>query len=150
MSEYGYFTPPPSPRYYQIGDVIRDIQLESQTLNNFLYYSQIPQLYQYLETTYGPCQGAIFNPSDNSLVYKNQSGQMFYIELVCDSRGVCHFTDKKSGTSFVFQKPDNSPLNWGLIYQLQQGRGGRKMKKSLRRRKSLRKRKTLRRRKNYK
>ena len=141
MSDYGYFTPPSSPSYHQIGQVIRDIQLNSQTLNQFLNYSRIPQLYQYLETTYGPCQGAIFNPSDNSLVYKNQSGQMFYIELVCDSRGVCHFTDKKSGTSFVFQKPDNSPLNWGLINQLQQGRGGRKMKKSLRRRKSLRKRK---------
>ena len=103
--------------------------------------SKIPQVYQYLQTRYGPCHDAIFNPNDKSLVYKNQLGQWFYIELNCD-RSVCHFIDKATNASFVFQKPDFSPLNWDLINQLQQQnqRRGGKMKKSLRKRKTLRRR----------
>ena len=149
---YGYFTPPPSPDYYRVGPGISELQkLDPITLYNFLNISKIPEVYQYLQTKYGVCQDAIFNPNDKSLVYKNQSGQWFYIELNCDNRGVCHFIDKATSASFVFQKPDFSPLNWDLINQLQQQnqRRGGKMKKSMRR-KSLRKRKTLRRRKIYK
>ena len=80
MNDYGYFTDsrPRSPVYHQIGQVIRDIQINSQTLNKFLTYSQVPELYQYLEKKYGRCEGAVFNPSNNSLVYKNKDKLKYY------------------------------------------------------------------------
>ena len=138
---YGYFTPPPSPPYHTVGN-----EINSFGQNNYIRDKFGGSMQDFLNTQYGPCIDALFDPGRSILAYKSNRG-MFAIPLVCHNNGVC-IVQGSNGMQYTVQIPNKQPTDPGWLSYPNQRRGG-KMKKSMRR-KSLRKRKTLRRRKIYK
>jgi hypothetical protein len=101
--------------------------------------SEMVSLYEYLQNDYideisnitglGPLLDIQFAPEPNMLVYKNTRGQLFAINLECDTtNNVCTLTNKKTNETYVIQ------------------RGAGKKRKTNKRRKTVRRRKTNRRR----